>query len=61
MITTQTPNVGPLLKLSCLAVGMTEEKLAEMAGLSVRGSSDLERGVRQPGAIQRSLSRLTVS
>ena len=38
-----------LLKQHRLAVGMTQEELAERAGLSARGISDLERGVsRRP-------------
>ena len=38
---------GTLLRRYREAAGMTQEALAERAGLSVRGISDLERGVRQ--------------
>src|SRR5215203_6162745 len=38
---------GVLLRRHRLAAGLSQEALAERAGLSVRGLSDLERGVRQ--------------
>jgi predicted ATPase/transcriptional regulator with XRE-family HTH domain len=38
---------GPLLRLHRLRAGLTQEALAERAGLSTRGLQDLERGVRQ--------------
>lgn len=38
---------GALLKRYRLAAGLTQEALAEQARLSVRGISDLERGVRR--------------
>jgi predicted ATPase/class 3 adenylate cyclase len=38
---------GELLRRYRLAAGMTQEMLAERAGLSARGVQDLERGVRQ--------------
>ncbi len=38
---------GALLRKLRLARGLTQEELAERAGLSVRGLSDLERGVRR--------------
>ncbi len=36
---------GELLRRSRVATGLTQEELAERAGLSARGISDLERGV----------------
>jgi transcriptional regulator with XRE-family HTH domain len=39
---------GWLLKQHRLVRGFSQEALAERAGLSVRGLSDLERGVRRP-------------
>src|SRR5947209_12832648 len=36
-----------LLRRHRLAAGLTQETLAELAGLSVRGISDLERGVNR--------------
>src|SRR5207244_3862503 len=41
----QTPTFGALLRRYRLARGLTQEALAERAGLSVRTVSDLERGV----------------
>ena len=38
---------GALLRKLRLARGLTQEELAERAGLSARGLSDLERGARQ--------------
>jgi predicted ATPase len=38
---------GTLLRQHRLAAGLSQEALAEKAGLSVRGLSDLERGVRR--------------
>ncbi len=40
-----TPIFGDMLRRSRLETGMTQEELAERAALSVRGISDLERGV----------------
>jgi len=37
---------GDMLRRFRVAAGLTQEELAERAGLSVRGISDLERGVR---------------
>ncbi len=37
---------GQLLRRHRLAAGLSQEALAERAGLSVRGLSDLERGAR---------------
>src|SRR5438093_95725 len=47
---------GELLQRHRLAAGLTQEALAERAGLSVRGVSDLERGART--APQRETLRL---
>src|SRR6266542_5383788 len=38
---------GALLRRYRVAAGLTQEALAEQAGLSVRGLSDLERGARR--------------
>jgi transcriptional regulator with XRE-family HTH domain len=40
------PRFGDLLRRVRVARGLTQERLAERTGLSVRGISDLERGVR---------------
>src|SRR5690348_6412580 len=37
---------GALLRRHREAAGLTQEALAELAGLSARGISDLERGIR---------------
>src|SRR5438309_6228526 len=51
MTTEETPAFAAVLKRYRAASGLTHEQLAERAGLSVRGISDLERGVRaQPRA-----------
>ncbi|HEV2127538.1 MAG TPA: helix-turn-helix transcriptional regulator, partial [Thermomicrobiales bacterium] len=44
---TTAPSFGTLLRIYRLAAGLTQEALAERAGLSVRGISDLERGARR--------------
>ena len=38
---------GQLLKRYRTAAGLTQEALAERAGLSARGISDMERGLRR--------------
>jgi predicted ATPase/transcriptional regulator with XRE-family HTH domain len=40
------PTFGELVRALRMAAGLTQEALAERAGLSARGLSDLERGVR---------------
>ncbi len=45
MATDDRPAVGELLRRARRAAGLTQEALAERAGLSMRGISDLERGV----------------
>src|SRR5579871_5088631 len=47
MTTGQVGSFGALLKRYRTAAGLTQEALAERAGLSMRGISDLERGVRR--------------
>ncbi|HET6316683.1 MAG TPA: helix-turn-helix domain-containing protein, partial [Chloroflexota bacterium] len=50
----QSAGVGELLRHYRVAAGLTQEQLAERAGLSVRGLSDLERGLHRaphPGTI----------
>jgi predicted ATPase/transcriptional regulator with XRE-family HTH domain len=46
MSTTAAATFGALLRQLRLAAGLTQEGLAERAGLSARGVQDLERGVR---------------
>ena len=46
MATTSTSTFGALLRHHRLAAGLTQEALAERAGVSARGVQDLERGVR---------------
>jgi transcriptional regulator with XRE-family HTH domain len=43
----ERPAFGALLRRHRITAGLTQEALAEQAGLSVRGLSDLERGVRR--------------
>jgi predicted ATPase/DNA-binding XRE family transcriptional regulator len=45
MLVPSADNFGALLRRSRMAAGLTQEELAEAAGLSARGISDLERGV----------------
>ncbi len=46
MATHQVSAFGTLLRSYRLAAGLSQERLAERAGLSLRGISDLERGAR---------------
>jgi len=46
MSTVRTTSFGDLLRRFRLAAGLTQEELAERAGLSRRGITDLERGAR---------------
>src|SRR4051812_1750135 len=46
MATTTSETFGSLLRRFRLSAGLTQEGLAERAGLSTRGIQDLERGVR---------------
>ena len=46
MATTNSATFGALLRRHRLAAGLSQEALAERAGLSARGVQDLERGVR---------------
>src|SRR5215471_3618253 len=46
MATSSSQSFGDLLRRYRLAAGLTQERLADLAGLSVRGLSDLERGAR---------------
>ena len=55
-VTLHSPGFGELLRRYRVAAGLTQEALADKAGLSVRGLSDLERGLRQsphPESVQR--------
>src|SRR6266568_1862396 len=47
MSTFSAQSFGDLLRRHRLAAGLTQEELAVLAGLSVRGLSDLERGARR--------------
>src|SRR5262245_19820409 len=50
----QSAGFGELLRHYRVASGLTQEELAERAGLSVRGLSDLERGLHRahhPGTV----------
>src|SRR5687768_8876844 len=47
MITEDAPSFGEVLLSLRVAAGLTQEALAERAGLSVRAISSLERGERQ--------------
>jgi len=47
MATVSSQSFGDLLRHYRLAAGLTQEELADQAGLSVRGLSDLERGARR--------------
>src|SRR5947209_2153232 len=47
MVMAQRSSFAVLLKQYRAAAGLTQEQLAERAGLSVRGISDLERGVNR--------------
>src|SRR6266581_6564005 len=50
------PGFGVLLRRYRMATGLTQEALAERAGLSLRGVSDLERGLRRvpyPNTVER--------
>ena len=48
MATTTSSTFGSLLRGYRLAAGLTQEGLAERAGVSARGVQDLERGVHAP-------------
>ena len=47
MVTRPPHSFGDLLRTYRTAAGLTQEELAERAGMSTRGISDLERGVRR--------------
>src|SRR5215211_4452977 len=47
MATGPASSFGDVLRRVRIAAGLTQEALAERAGLSVRGISDLERGVNR--------------
>ena len=47
MATTSSTTFGALLRQHRLTAGLTQEALAERAGISTRGVQDLERGVRR--------------
>ena len=47
MASAPSPTFGQLLKHYRLAAGLTQEALAERAGVSARGISDIERGLRR--------------
>ena len=47
MTTMTETGFGELLRHYRIAAGLTQEELAERAGVSIRGISDLERGARR--------------
>ncbi|HEY1298491.1 MAG TPA: helix-turn-helix domain-containing protein [Chloroflexota bacterium] len=47
MSTDERPSFGDVLRRHRVAAGLTQEELAERAGLSARAITDLERGVRR--------------
>jgi predicted ATPase/transcriptional regulator with XRE-family HTH domain len=47
LLESPAPSFGDILRRVRVAHGLTQEALAERSGLSVRGISDLERGVRR--------------
>ncbi|HVL25053.1 MAG TPA: helix-turn-helix transcriptional regulator, partial [Thermomicrobiales bacterium] len=47
MVDGALPSFGSSLRRFRVAAGLTQEQLAEQAGLSARGISDLERGVNR--------------
>ena len=57
------PRFGVLLRDDRLAAGMTQEALAERAGLSVHGIQKLERGVTRPfrDTVERLVAALQLS
>jgi branched-chain amino acid transport system substrate-binding protein len=57
MATTQPPTFGQLLKQHRIAADLTQEALAERAGLAARTISDMERGLRS-APYRDTLSRL---
>src|ERR671932_2232176 len=65
-LTTPADGVGPfavLLQQYRQAAGLSQEELAERAGLSARGISDLERGVRRspyPATVRRLVEALSL-
>jgi predicted ATPase len=64
MATLLSPAFGDLLRRHRVAAGLTQEELAEHAGLSVRAISDLERGAKhvpRKGTLQMLLDALDLS
>jgi predicted ATPase/transcriptional regulator with XRE-family HTH domain len=61
VIANESPGFGGLLRRFRAAAGLTQEELADRAGLSVRGISDLERGLHrrpQPETVRRLVDAL---
>src|SRR5215208_6170660 len=64
MVTDEGASFGALVREHRLAAGLTQELLAERAGLSLRGVSDLERGARRapyPDTVRRLADALGLS
>jgi predicted ATPase/transcriptional regulator with XRE-family HTH domain len=64
MGSTEPGSFGELLRRSRMAAGLTQEELAERAGLSARGIQDLERGLRRsphPDTVRRLWAALGLS
>jgi transcriptional regulator with XRE-family HTH domain len=47
MVPRSPHSFGDLLRAYRAAAGLTQEELAERVGMSARGISDLERGIRR--------------
>jgi predicted ATPase/transcriptional regulator with XRE-family HTH domain len=61
--TSETPDFADLLRQRRIAAGLTQQELAERAGLSARGIGDLERGARtrpHPDTVRRLAAALDV-
>src|SRR5262245_61714084 len=61
MATPRPQTFGQLLKRYRVAADLTQEALAELAGVSVRGISDLERGIRRRAPYHDTVDRLAVA
>jgi len=60
VVTTESDAFGASLRRHRMNAGFTQEDLAERAGLSVRGISDLERGINR-APYQSTVQRLIAS
>src|SRR5262245_19852963 len=63
MSTSAPPGFGDLLRHHRITAGLTQEELAERAGLSARGVQDVERGLRRtphPDTVRRLIDALNL-